>query len=380
MRTIAVVNQFIPQYRVPAWEGLRTALARHGVRMRLIHGRPHRSFASRGDTLHLSWSEEVPMRELRVAGKDLVYLQLGDLMRTTDLVITNQEVRLLHNFRLLGEQLRGHGRLALMGHGRDSFKRSRFSATEHLKIWMSRRVHWWFAYNDYTAREVRGFGFPADRITTFMNSTDTRSLRAARDATTPPELEALRQTLGLGDGPRAIYVGAIDPIKQIRFLLAGARRARERIAGLELMIVGSGAERNALRAETSGEPWIHWIEPQFGAAKVRHMLLADLCLLPAGVGLGIVDTFALGIPIVTTDRFPHGVEIDYLEHGVNGWMCRGTPDAAAFGDAVVHLLNDRCVLARLRLGALASGSRLTVENMVKRFTDGILAAIDAPDR
>jgi hypothetical protein len=237
MTVVAVVNQFIPQYRIPVWDGLRASLAGRGIRLRLLHGRPHRSFARRGDTVKLEWSEEVPMHEVSVAGKDLVYLELGDTMRTSALVITNQEVRLLHNFRLLGQQMRGRGRLALMGHGHDRSKAGRFSASEHLKTWMSRRVHWWFAYNDYTAREVEGFGFPPSRITTFMNSTDTRRLRATMATTQSAEVERLRAALGIGAGPVGIYVGGIDPVKEIPYLVQRARKVREAVRSFVLMIV-----------------------------------------------------------------------------------------------------------------------------------------------
>jgi hypothetical protein len=56
VRTVTVVNQFIPQYRVRVWEGLRASLHDHGIRMRLLHGRPHRSYAPRADTVALEWS------------------------------------------------------------------------------------------------------------------------------------------------------------------------------------------------------------------------------------------------------------------------------------------------------------------------------------
>lgn len=380
MTTVSIVNECITDYRVPVWNGLRASLAGHGVRLRLLHGRPHSTFARRGDTVRLDWAEEVRTREFRLAGKELLHLEVGDAMRSSDLVITNQEIRLLHNFGLLVGQVCGRGRVALMGHGRDRSKIGRFSLSEHVKIWMSRRVHWWFAYNDYTAREVQGFGFPADRITIFMNSTDTRGLRAARDGATAVELDALKRRVGLGSGPTAIFVGGLDEIKQIGYLIRGARRVRQLLPSFELMIVGAGSDRDRFQAETTAEPWIHWIPPQFGESKARHMLLADVYLIPAGVGLGIVDSFALGIPLVTTDRFWHGVEIDYLENGVNALMCLGSPEAEKYGEEVAALLQDRSRLSCLREGALQAGVKFSTEAMVENFTRGILQALDAPSR
>jgi glycosyltransferase involved in cell wall biosynthesis len=380
MTTVSIVNECVTEYRVPVWNGLRALLASHGVRLRVLHGRAHSSFAHRGDTVKLDWSEEVPMREFRLAGKELVYLELGDTMRVSDLVITTQEVRLLHNFRLLWQQMLGQGRLALMGHGRDQLKRGRTSISENLKIWMSRRVHWWFAYNNYTAREVEGFGYPSERITTFMNSTDTHRLRAFQGQTTSGDLDALRKEIGLGAGPVAIYVGAIDRVKQVGYLIQAARRVRELLPGFELLIVGAGPEREPHRIATEGDSWIHWIPSQFGESKVRHMMLAELYLLPAWVGLGIVDSFALGIPLVTTDRFRHSVEIEYLDHGVNGWMCKGSPDAGEFGEEVALLLQDPALLRSLREGALRAGEGFSVEAMVANLAGGILKAIAAPSR
>jgi glycosyltransferase involved in cell wall biosynthesis len=110
------------------------------------------------------------------------------------------------------------------------------------------------------------------------------------------------------------------------------------------------------------------------------MLLAQLCLIPAGAGLGIVDTFALGTPLVTTDRFSHGVEIDYLEHGANGWICRDSPDAREFADCVVSLLENTDRLDSLRSGALLAGDQFSTETMVENLADGILKAIETPLR
>jgi glycosyltransferase involved in cell wall biosynthesis len=378
MRTVSIVNQCVTDYRVPLWNGLRAALAEHDVRLRLLHGRAHHSFAQRNDTVKLDWSEELPMRELHVAGKELVYLEVGDVMAASDMVITNQEVRLLHNFRLLGQHFLGRGRVALMGSGRDRTKLGRPSVAEGVKTWMSRRVHWWFAYNECTAREVAGYGFPANRITTFMNSTDTHSLRASASRTTTADLDALRQTLGIGLGPTAVYVGGIDRIKQIGYLIDSVRHVRAALPTFELLIIGAGADREALKAATAADSWIHWVPPQFGETKVRHMLLAQVCLMPAWVGLGIVDTFALGVPLITTDRFPHSVEIDYLRHGVNGWCCAGSPDPAGFGNGVAQVLHNESLLRTLREGALRAGDDLSVESAVSRFTEGVLRALDAP--
>jgi glycosyltransferase involved in cell wall biosynthesis len=50
-------------------------------------------------------------------------------------------------------------------------------------------------------------------------------------------------------------------------------------------------------------------------------------------------------------------------------------DPAAYATAVVRLLSDDALLARLAAGARAAAARYSVEAMASRFADGVLNAL-----
>lgn len=130
-----------------------------------------------------------------------------------------------------------------------------------------------------------------------------------------------------------------------------------------------------VEAAARGCPWLHYVGPRFGRDKAVHYRIADAVLNPGLVGLSIMDAFGAGLPLITTDYYGHSPEIDYLEHGVNGWM---TPlDPARYADAAARLLADRPRLREMGRAALAASQRLTMEAMVQRFAGGILACLAA---
>ena len=78
------------------------------------------------------------------------------------------------------------------------------------------------------------------------------------------------------------------------------------------------------------------------------MLLAKVQLLPGAVGLGILDGFALELPLVTTRAPFQGQEIAYLRDGVDGIMVDDWKDPSAYASAIVDLLGDAPRLERMR--------------------------------
>lgn len=99
-------------------------------------------------------------------------------------------------------------------------------------------------------------------------------------------------------------------------------------------------------------------------------------LNPGLVGLGILDAFVCGVPMVTTDCGLHSPEVAYLDSGVNGWM---TPDTLGdFIDAAAAVLTDDALYARLRRGCAVSAKAYTVEGMAKNFARGVRQCLDAP--
>lgn len=373
-RRVAIVQRRLVNYRVPLFEAMRERLASRGIVLRLLHGEPTPADAQRHDSGQLAWAEKLPTSTL--AGGRLVWQPYSSRVADCALVIVPQENRLLHNLVALADPRR-HAALAFFGHGRNLQADGRHAAREWFKRQTTRRADWWFAYTRSSADIVAAAGFRRECITVVDNSIDTTALSAAiQHARALPAAER-RLALGLRtSGPLVVFIGSLYADKRIDRLLELAAELHHQDPALQLAIGGDGPERERLRQALQQAPWrdfVQWLGNVEGERKAALLASADLLLSPGVVGLGVLDAFAAGVPLVTTQGLGHGPELDYVEHGRNALV-------VADGDltaTVRQLLADPAERARLAAGAHEAGLRYTIEGMSERFCAGIEACLAA---
>jgi glycosyltransferase involved in cell wall biosynthesis len=93
------------------------------------------------------------------------------------------------------------------------------------------------AVSDHIAEQAVELGVQPARIRVIRSGVDTRRFRPA-DA---GERAAARQRLGIGGcAPLILFVGNLEPRKQVDVLLRATARVRDRLPDVELLVVGSG--------------------------------------------------------------------------------------------------------------------------------------------
>jgi len=367
---LMVVQRRLTHYRLPFFEGVRARLGELGIDFTLVVGDPTPAEREKRDEGHLDWAVHAPCRY--ALGGRLCWQALGPLLPGHDMVVVTQENKLLNNIPLLlGYQ---RARVALWGHGRNFQAAGATTAglAQRLKAALSRRADWWFAYTDMSADIVRDFGFPAERITVLNNAIDTASLAAALASAAERGKPALRAAHGLpAEGPLGLYLGSLYAEKRLDLLVDGAIAVKLANPGFQLAVVGAGPEAAWLRERVAGLPWIYLLGAKKGQDKAELLASADVMLNPGLVGLGILDAFVAGLPMVTTDCKLHSPEISYLQHGENGLMT--APDAPSFAAALNQILQSEALAGQLRLGALRAAEAYSMAAMVERFCQGALA-------
>lgn len=379
-RRVLIVQKAIPHYRRRFYDVLREVLLAEDVQLGVIYGQLDRVEAGRGGVVPLEWAVERRTRFVSVGGRTLYWQPCLDAALRADLVIVDQASRLLVNYVLFGAQMAGITRLALWGHGRTPTAAPPSRLGEAAKAALSRRVHWWFAYNELSAGTVREFGFPPGRITAVRNAIDTSALAAAGDAVDADQVAALRAELALRGDSVCIYVGAMYEEKRLPFLLAACEMIKEQVPDFEMLFVGSGPGRRAVAEAAARHPWLRDLGPRYGDELVAIYKTAKLALMPGRVGLGILDALTLAVPMITTTAPYHAPEIQYLEDGVNGVVVKDSRSPAAYAAAVATLLHAPAELERLRAGCRRSAALYSAEDMAQRFAGGVMAALQAPRR
>jgi len=374
MPRVVIVQRRLTHYRIPLFELLRSYLYDEGIQLELLVGKERDSEKTKNDGGTISWAIQVPCYYF--LGERLCWQSIHKHLSGSDLVVVTQENALLTN-HLLILQSREY-KLAFWGHGANLQSDNPNGFKERFKRWTTNRVDWWFAYTQMSASLVNAAGFPANRITLLNNAVDTTEMQNQWQSVAPDEMRTLRESIGFAEGPVGVFVGSLHADKRLDFLFAAAVAIRLRIPDFHLLIVGDGRERDKVRAWCAEHQWARWVGARFGREKIAYISMAQIMLNPGLVGLGILDSFVCGVPMLTTDCGIHSPEIAYLMNGTNGVMTADRQDA--YAHACVDLLQDDHVLELLRLGCIASASEYTVDNMARWFTAGIKKTISVNRR
>lgn len=368
-RRVVIVQRRLTHYRAPLFELLRNILGDVGIRLDLLVGEVRVNEKLKNDTGTIPWAIHVPTRYY--FGERLCWQPIQPWLTGADLVVVTQENAMLANHFLILQ--RRKFKLAFWGHGANLQSNNPNGLKERFKRWTTNRVDWWFAYTQMSADLVTAAGFPGTRITVLNNAVDTSELALQRKSITAQETQALRESLGFGAGPVGAFVGSLYADKRLDFLFMSAEAIRCVMPDFHFLIVGDGPERDEVQAWCAANPWARWVGARFDREKAAYLSVAQVMLNPGLVGLGILDAFVCGVPMVTTDCGIHSPEIAYLKNGINGVMT--ADDLDAYVAASVRLLRNAQSLDNLRAGCVASMRQYTMENMARRFANGIEAAL-----
>ena len=378
-KLVVVLVANIKQFRTSFYEKLYSTLGLEKIDLLVIYSDVSESEKSKADSVDLP----KPLG-LKVKGsyffRDRILFQFIPLITfiKADLIVVVQSNGYLMNYLLQLFRLFGWGRLAFWGHGYNHQSEGN-TFLEKFKRLTASQVDWWFAYTKNTADYLIRVGYTKEKITIINNAIDTTNFSKQVDGVTQDQRCELINKLNFSDDVVVgIYCGSLYANKRLDFLLEASEIISSKHKNFKLLVIGDGDEKQLLETYSKKVDWLIYCGPQFGIEKSIYFSIADFFLNPGLVGLAILDSFAAGLPFITTDFKGHSPEIAYLEDGTNGLMLPF--DTKHFANGVSDLINHPDNLFSLKQGAMLSSKKYTVENMVENVSAGILKFIEFKKR
>jgi glycosyltransferase involved in cell wall biosynthesis len=201
--------------------------------------------------------------------------------------------------------------------------------------------------------QIWGMGVPPERVFYVPNCPGTTFL-SRRETIRQADRARVRNTLGIGSSPMAIYVGHITLGDDLDLALAAFKRVTEHVPEARLVIVGTGEGLERLQEATAGlhlediVTFVGWLEHEqvpayLAAADVAIYPYRDSLINRAKCSIKILEYMTMGKAIVTHRV---GQNLEYLEHGRSGILA-APGDVDGFAQGLIDVLSDPAYAAKL---------------------------------
>lgn len=350
---ILIVQRHVPHYRIPIFDKLACQCS--GQVTVLHSGSP------------LPDDKEVAYNEIVVPSFNLLGIHyqkdLSTLASQHDVAVLLFDVRWVSNIALVtrGFFTQTSCRTVWWGHG---FGRSRKAQlVRPLRVLLARMADASLVYDQLSRDEMIKWGCRSERI--FVAPNTLRVSNCGFDS----EIER----------NQFLFVGRLQRRKRVEDLLYAFARA-SLPAHVGITVVGSGAYEKYLRQIARQQGIISRVRfcgRVVDAKQLKPIFQKSLAYVsPGAVGLGVLHSFAYGVPVITQHGAMHGPEVENMEDNHNSCFYDGTIEALA---EKLRLLVENQEESR-RLGRNAYRhyvQKRTPENMVRGFEAAIACALSS---
>lgn len=371
VKNILFIAGSIPHYRIKFFEMLKKELTKHDIELEIVTGEKNKEDQKIPES-SLDWIKRIPARSIKLGNIDFV-LQPGiKYLKNKDLIVVGLENKFIINYYLMFIRHYSGFRLAFWGHGRN-MQLGINNLKNRFKYFFLKQCDWWFGYTTGTKEFLVSHGFPEAKITVCQNAIDTRCLRKFYNEIKEEDLNILRTKFNINSDSTGIFCGEMDKGKNISFIIDACKKIKKQIPDFNMIFVGSGNDSQKVLDISQYYKWIHYVGPSFGKDLVKYFKLASVQLMPYYVGLGVLDSFAMETPLITTSNPFHGPEIEYLINDFNGRITND--DLESYSQGVVDTIKNGKYL-EYKKGCIVSAEKYTIENMVNNFKNGILTCLN----
>ncbi len=370
-KKVLIIQQIIPEYRVAFFSLLKAELEKCNIKLELIYGAGNIAGDINGDS-PLPWARQITNKSLHIGKLKLIWQPLTKHLRDKDLIIVEKANKLILNYYIIIARKFWKNRLGFWGHGRN-LQADAHSPANRINGLFLKKCDWWWAYTNSVKDFLVQNDYPLCRITVVENSIDTHTLRRQLAEVAESEIISLKNQFGITGKHTAIYCGRMYTEKRLNFIIESCYLVKAKIPEFHMIFIGSGPDSELVEKASASNSWIHYLGAISGRERVKYFKLASVQLIPGSVGLGILDSFALETPIITTINNQHGPEIEYLENGINGMITKNTLED--YSNTVTDILNKNKYLELVN-GCTRSAKDYSIEKMVENFKKGILSCLN----
>ncbi len=372
MRHVLIISKYITHYRVEFFNLLKGILIDNNIELHLVTAKSKNEDALKKDEVEIKWAQYIPYRQIKISNIVVLWQPYFKQIRNKDLVIVESANRLLFNYFLMLARHFSRFRLAFWGHGRNMQIDVNSGRNRYKNLFLD-KSDWWFAYTQGVKNLLEERKFPKNKITVVQNAIDTLELQEHYGEISQTESDRLKTQFGISGYNIGIFCGGMYPEKRLDFVLEVCHKVKFAIHDFHMIFIGSGIESEKVLEASKKFEWIHFLGPKFGRERVKYFKISTIQLMPGLVGLGILDSFAMECPIITTDYPFHSPEIEYLISGYNGILTKS--DIISYSQTVVNVLQEKTYLTLIE-GCKRSAQKYTVYNMVENFKNGIISCLE----
>lgn len=328
-RQLAILQPYIPDYRVGLWSLVIDRLLESGIEARVFWGEAGGQMELGDHAESAVWAEQVKVAAVRIpfVRAKVVYRDVPKAWRGADVLwLTEMAVGNLNAW----QRALAHKAYMTFGHAVSGTTRSG-RVSDSLEGILNRSAFGVLTYTDRGRDHVihRQRVIPG-RASSFQNATDTSELRQRLADVSDDDQRQFRTAHSLPETAQiSLFVGALAPYKRIDLLVEAAEMVFRACPNEYLVVTGDGPEAARLKnlAERTGRVRLLGRTPMADIAVPAS--LAYQLVNPGRVGLVAVDALAMRLPVLTTVSDEHAPEVDYLQPGVDVRFTSPTPVAFA---------------------------------------------------